>query len=624
MNHVMLLMRRKDRALSGALGNWLSRLMWLAGPLLGYTLVESLNHNNGWTDFSPLQIVLNLAWYYLVAGLVFLLAGRRQLSAGISAALFWAVGMANHYVIAFRGRTIFPADLLTLDTAVSVAGGYDYSFDDAQWLSLAALLLYEALLLLLPRRRGRRMPRPAVILPLCAAGVLYGAVFFGTDALDRWGIEPSLWTTRGNGFALNFAVCLRYSQVDEPEGYSQEALDSLALRIDGERDGQGGLAGSAVQGEETVPVNVIVIMGESFSDLTAAGEFETNEDAMPFLHSLTENTVKGSAYVSVFGGTTANSEWEFLTGNTTAFLPAGAVPYQLYVNDSAAALPQQMSRLGYRTVAMHPYYSSGWNRVAVYEDFGFDEVYFLSDFTDTDTMRGYVTDRSDYENLIRLYEEKEPGEKLFLFNVTMQNHSGYSVPWTGLERTVWLTGEYQGRWPTVDQYLSLMRQSDEAVEYLLDYFAQVDEPTLILIFGDHQPQVATSFYTELLGGSFDSLDASVQQRRQQTPFYLWANYDIGEAAGLRLSLNYRSTLLLEQAGLPLTGYQTFLSQGMETLPVVNAIGFIDAAGASTDDEALLTDEARAFLADYRIAQYCNLFDPDLRPEDFFALAGAER
>lgn len=620
MNHVMLLLQRRDRILSGSLGNWLSRLLWLAGPLLGYTLVEALNYNNGWTDFSVLQVVLNLAWYYLIAGVVFLAVGRRQLSAGISTALFWAVGMANHYVIAFRGRTIFPADLLTLRTAFNVADNYDYTFDDTQWVTLAALLLYEALLLLLPRRKGRRMPRLAVILPLCVAGGVYTAVFFGTNALDQWGIEPSLWTTRGNGFVLNFTVCLRYSQVDEPEGYSEEALDALAVRIDQEQEEQSSLTGSLTQGEDTVPVNIIVIMGESFSDLTVAGDFETNEDAMPFLHALTENTVKGNAYVSVFGGTTANSEWEFLTGSTTAFLPAGAVPYQLYVNDSAVALPQQMSDLGYRTVAMHPYYSSGWNRVAVYEDFGFDEVYFLSDFTDTETMRGYVTDQSDYENLIRLYEEKEPGEKLFLFNVTMQNHSGYSVPWTGLERTVWLTGEYQGRYSTVDQYLSLMRQSDQAVEYLLDYFSQVDEPTLILIFGDHQPQVATSFYTSILGGAFDTLDASVQQRRQQTPFYLWANYDIDEAEGLSYSLNYLSTLLLEQAGLPLTGYQTFLREGMEVLPVVNAIGYVDAEGTSTDDETQLTEEAQEFLSWYRIAQYCNLFDPDLRPEDFFTLA----
>lgn len=43
------------------------------------------------------------------------------------------------------------------------------------------------------------------------------------------------------------------------------------------------------------PVNLIVIMNESFSDLTETFGLETNEDPMPFLHGLTENTVKGTA-----------------------------------------------------------------------------------------------------------------------------------------------------------------------------------------------------------------------------------------------------------------------------------------------------------------------------------------
>ena len=89
----------------------------------------------------------------------------------------------------------------------------------------------------------------------------------------------------------------------------------------------------------------------------------------PFLHSLEENTVKGWAFSSVFGGTTANSEYEFLTGNTTAFLPAGTVPYQMYVSSGDPTLVGQMAALGYRTVAAHPYRSSGWSRPSVYPGF---------------------------------------------------------------------------------------------------------------------------------------------------------------------------------------------------------------------------------------------------------------
>lgn len=81
----------------------------------------------------------------------------------------------------------------------------------------------------------------------------------------------------------------------------------------------------------------------------------------------------------------------------------------------------------------------------------------------------------------------------------MQNHSGYQMSWDNLPREVWLTGSLEGRFQTVNQYLSLIYQSDLAFEYLIDYFSQVEEPTMILLFGDHQPQVATNFYTDVLG-----------------------------------------------------------------------------------------------------------------------------
>ena len=67
---------------------------------------------------------------------------------------------------------------------------------------------------------------------------------------------------------------------------------------------------------------IIVVMSESYADLSVVGDFSTNREATPFYDSLTENTMKGYALSSVFGAKTPNSEWEFMTGNSMAF-PAG-------------------------------------------------------------------------------------------------------------------------------------------------------------------------------------------------------------------------------------------------------------------------------------------------------------
>lgn len=595
---------------------WTGRALLLLLPVLAFALVEYLNYNS-WDDFTPVQIALNLAWYYLLE-LVFYFVRRRRRAAAAKWAfgIAWGIGMANHYLISFRGRTLFPGDFLTLRTAANVAGNYDYRPDSMQWLTIGIFAAVLVLLSFLPREEKRPFDWRGFA-PAAAGTAVFLAAFFGTGWVEGLGIEPSMWTTRGNGLVLNFTVCLKYMKVEKPDSYSQETLAALA----GENPSDAADAAASADGGIR-PVNVIVIMNESLSDLSVLPGVETNMDAMPFLRSLTENTVKGYAYSSVFGGTTANSEYEFLTGNTTAFLPAGTVPYQMYVSPGDPSLVSQMEALGYTTIAAHPYRSSGWNRPTVYADYGFDEVYFESDFQDRAYMRGdertgYVTDRCDYENLIRWYEEKEEGQPLFLFNVTMQNHSAYQMAWTNLPKEVWLTGELENRFQTVNQYLSLVYQSDQAFEDLIDYFSQVEEPTMILLFGDHQPQVATNFYTDVLGTNPDTATA---QKKQMVPFVLWANYDIPEAQGVELSLNYLSALLMDTANLPMTGYQKFLSQLWETAPVINTVGIGDAQGNWYGENAALPEELDGAIEDYKVLLYNNVFDKKDRVESFFTLA----
>ena len=594
----------------------LSRFFFAASPLVTYSLVEILNYNQPWESFTALQLVLNLAWYYLGLLALYFITGRRDRAARLGMFLGWVLGMANRYAIFFRGRTLFPADFVTLRTALNVAGSYDYTPDQTQVFTGLILLLCLLVSALLPRARRRQGPTLRLAIPALLASGTFLILFFCTGFLDQVGIEPSMWTTRGNGLALNFSVCLRNSRITPPSGYGKDSLNALRSEYPGTAVPVSASGGDAVQ-----PVNIIAIMNESFSDLSVIPGTETNQDPLPFWHSLTENTVRGYAYSSVFGGTTANSEYEFLTGNTTAFLPTGVVPYHMYVSKGDPSLVSQLNALGYRSTAMHPYYASGWNRVPVYEDLGFDNALFLDEFphTEEDLIRGYLSDQRNYEVLIDQYEQKEPGEKRFFFNVTMQNHSGYDLPWTNLDRSVWLTGAYAGKYQTVNQYLSAVHESDKAFSYLIDYFSQVEEPTVILMFGDHQPQVSTTYYQKALGGLDEELDPASAQRKRMVPFLIWANYDIPEADGVELSLNYLSTLLVKTANLPLTGYQQFLDHLSQILPVVNTAGFKDSTGQWTSSAKALPAEAQAALNSYRQLLYNNIFDKHSRLSDFFAL-----
>ena len=209
-----------------------------------------------------------------------------------------------------------------------------------------------------------------------------------------------------------------------------------------------------------------------------------------------------------------------------AFLPTGSIAYELYIKDETSSICKTLKELGYTNIAIHPYYSTGWSRDKVYPLLGFDD--FIADernFPNAKYYRSYISDESSYDKVIEQFENKGEDEKLFVFNVTMQNHGGYASMYSNFPQMVWLEESSQ-YYAKTNQYLSLIEKSDEAFEGLLEYFSNVDEPTVIVMFGDHQPKIETEFYEELFGKSLDDLTVEEDQKRYITPFVIWANYDI--------------------------------------------------------------------------------------------------
>ncbi len=587
-----------------------ARAAFLLGPWLSYIMVEVLNNNNPFTAHSTEQDLLNLIWYYLIFWLFRMLLGRKVLAGGVSAVACFLFGLANHYVLSFRGRIIFPCDLLTLDTAAVVAKSYDYTPDKQIWIALAVLGGYLLLLLLahiVYHPKGRQRLGRKLLWGSIAGMVIYLFAFFFTPLLPTIGIYTQQWRTQQNGFLLNFTTAIRYSFVSEPDGYDADKVAQTARSY----------RSQSVTDAGDLPENLIFIMNESFSDLTAAfPNLELSEDPLAFYHSLTENTVKGTMISPVTGGGTANVEFEYLTGDSLAFLPSSTVAYQLYLYDGCPSLVSQAKDLGYHTIAFHPYLSSGWNRTSVYPWLGFDEVHFQEDVQDPQYIRNYVSDLSDYEQLFRWTEENDG--PTMIFNVTMQNHSGYSQGWNNLSGDVNVTGGAKSSSITT-QYFSLMKESDQAIQALVEHYSQVDEKTMIVFFGDHQPPLGNTFFESLYGKKLDERDPEEVQQAYETPFFIWANYDIPERDDLRISSNYLGVLAAEVAGLPLTGYQQLLSRLMDALPVASTAGYVTAEGQITQEVEELPGYVQSLYREYELAAYNHLFDEKHHPEDFFSL-----
>ena len=575
-------------------GKWGARLVFLLGPWVCLWMVETLNENDVFSDLYAWQVLMNMIWYYILFAVLRLVLGRIRRACALGICLAFLVGLVNHYVLRFRGRILFPADVAAWRTAANVADGFDYSMD--AYIMQAAVLLTAYLFLVLvcpPQRKRARIPLPFA---LVAWGAVLGYcfAFFCTGALPALGIYTQQWVTQRNGFLLNFTVALRYSSVEKPADYSHDKVLELMEQypaLEGDPDRQ--------------PTNLIVIMNESFADFTVFDDFEASEDPTPFLHSLEENTVKGWMYAPVTGGGTATVEFEYLTGFSSLFQPPHTVAYQLYVEEGMPSLAAVAGSQGYETTAFHPYKSSGWNRVLAYDYLDFDRQMYEEDVVDPYYIRHYVSDRSDYEMIFRTTREQEGNT--FFFNVTMQNHSGYAQGWNNLERTIDLPDRLARTDSSARQYFALARESDDALRELIGYYSQQDEPTMIVFFGDHQPPLTNSFYEELYGKKLSERTTEEVLQQYAVPFFIWTNYDIQEEQDVVISPNYLGVLTARLAGLPMTGFMNFLSQLYEALPAVTPVGFVTEDGQYLA-RSELNEEQQRLLDIYETLNYCGMVD----------------
>lgn len=575
-------------------------------PIANFYLFEWYTHNPWETMKVPIQL-LNIYFFELLMALFLFVFGRLKWSLRLQSIFFMIVGLANYYVISFRSAPIMPWDIYSIGTAMSVANNFKYTVEKETVFVLIGFLL----LIILESMVNLELKGPVKwkkqFWGIRAAGaVVFLALICSfthmlhlDSTIRKYGMYDKLFTptvmSKRDGTAVAFLMELKYVSVDKPADYSASAASEILAPF-AEKT-------AAQEVPETLP-NIIVIMNEAFSDPAVLGEFETNEDYMPYIHSILDgkidNTISGYLNVSVLGGNTANTEFEFLTGNTMAFLPQGSVAYQQYLKRETPSLASHLRSLGYETIATHPYNSTGWDRNKVYPLLGFDEMYFIKDYTNPERVRKYVSDKACYDKIIGMYESKPDGTPLFVFNVTMQNHSSYTDEFENFKPDIEVTGSSS---TALNNYLSLMKISDESIRYLTDYFSDASEDTMIIFFGDHQPtnSVVSNVWKQN-GKNGNALSEADEANRYKVPYFIWCNFEIASKTDTDTSTNFLATDILEAAGIPMTAYQSYLDSLSESYPVITSIRTENAEGRSTDTKDV-TDE----LNNYAILQYDCLF-----------------
>lgn len=569
-------------------------------PIILFYTMEWFLRNPFEKMLIPIQL-LNIAFFELFALLLFFVTRSVRRALRIEAVIALLIGLINYFVVQFRSNPVMPWDLFSIKTAASVADNYKYSLETHAIVCVVVFAIMIIICQLAPVKAGLKIKaRIAGALISLFLLILLGNYTQTQACIRHFRLYDKLFTpntmTYRDGTVVAFLMQCQYLSVDEPDSYDKETAESLLADVEAK------VSHTTTSADEELP-NIIVIMDEAFSDLSILDDYTTNEDEMPFVRSLmagSSDTVSGYMDVSIVGGNTANTEFEFLTGDSMAFLPQGSIPYQQYIHEQTDSMATSLKELGYRTIAMHPYNASGWDRNEVYEYFGFDAFYSRKDYKNPEILRKYVSDQADFEKIIEVYEQ-DPDTPLFLFNVTMQNHSSYTEEFDNFTPLVEVEGS--DSFP-LNQYLSLLQESDRALEQLIHYFDENNDPTIIVFFGDHQPtdSVVSPIY-KLNDRSVYNLTEEELRLRYQVPYIIHANYDIEEAQHVPMSSNYLGVKTLDIAGLPLTNYQQFLLNQYETYPSISFMQITDADG---NVSSIGEEDPR--LHSYQILQYYHLFE----------------
>ncbi len=597
---LLLILKNSYNKYGEKINKKISVVLWIVNVPAVFFLVQLIATESA--SVRKEYVLLNLLIYYVFFSWLAILFKKVKISIIIMDTCMLILALAEYFVMKFRGQAITLFDIVNIKTATTVAGSYNYDISLQVCIYILCFLFFIVLQLLFQKGEISENRKRRTVRYLLWSGYSLILVIVGIN-LKNIGIfsELNLWDISSDynekGYIYTLLAEGHYIKVKRPKSYSIKNVEEIVDNLTTDKEEEKTLI---------VPENIIVIMNESFANLEVINEIATEDSILQYIKSL-DNVSKGYLYVPVFGGGTAETEYEVLTGNSKQFLPVGSSAYGFYTHDPEYGLTYTLRQQGYYSIALHPFDGTNWNRNVAYQKMQFDKFFCLENWEDKiSCLRWCADDKSAYDKIIQQVEAKNKGERLFEFCVTMQNHGSYDEDSSGdFVSTVDLN--YDKEYPLAETYFSVINVSDQELKRLLEYFKNLNETTMVVMFGDHQPAIEDEFYDELFGKKEENLTIEELEKKYMTPYIIWCNYPC-ETTEENMSSNYFGSYILQKAGLKMSLYEKSLLTIKEILPVINRGNVQDKNGQWYAIDENLPDDYKKILEQYENMQYNNIFD----------------
>ncbi len=540
-----------------------------------------------YTKGEPALAWLNYLSPLLLSGILWLLTDRLFYAAAVSCAVHQILSYVNTLKILYRDDPLVPKDLLLFREAAVAASDYSLKMD---WACLTLISASVAGLILAGYYvKSRSLNKGIRLLGLIA---MAGAVMAANDHLYSskelfYSIEKSDPTNvtavyEELGFTYCFLYHLNAYPIDKPEDFDKE-------------EAEGWNEAEAQVRTPKKPPHIIFVMNEAFYDISnqarmAAAEIDPLENFNRIASM--DRAVSGRIVVPNFGGGTANTEFDVMTGMQTNMISSSGASAFRIVRKNTVTLASLLNAQGYQSFFLHPGDSWFYNRQNVYRMFGIEDQIFEDAFSDEDykgNNLAWVSDEACTDMFIREFERRreESSAPVFSYVVTIENHTAYNnnkfgdmtFPW------VWTPEPLPGM---AQEYLSVylegLRDADAMLGQLTQYFDGLDEPVILAFFGDHLPNLGADYLTykalHIDAGKTDTIENTL--KTYSPPFVVWANEEAAQSTEFlalkesllltheeTISANYLGAMVLQLAGYSgLSPYFDFLNDARTQLPVI--------------------------------------------------------
>lgn len=517
---------------------------------------------------SPLLMTMNLIPILMVMVLIYLISNRLWLGYSITALLFVVMGIINKIKLTYRDDPFVFMDLKLAGESIEMAGRYDVSLS-FKWITvlLGLVVIGVIVKIFMDFKINSQRTRIVSLLIISLISIVIFNVFYfdskvyakvGDDTkINKW-IESQRFQSKG--FVYPFLYSVKDVKERVPEGYDKEKAEE-ALRQYTYKDI-----------EEDKKVNLVTVMLEAYNDFSKFEGVELNEDIYEFLHKLEEESISGKLITNVFAGGTIDTERGFLTGYHHH------PKYREKTNSHVWYMQEQ----GYKTEAMHPITGSFYNRRNGNEYIGFENFDYYENKYEA-VQEDYLMDMRFFDFVIEGFEDSiSEGRPYFNYALTYQNHGPYSDERFREEEYLKKKPEYnESDYNIVNNYLAGIYSTNHALEKLVNYFSNSQEPVVLVLFGDHNPWLGkdNSCY-HMLDINIDLATVDGFNNYYETPYIIWGNEAAKETLGKNfqgdgqtVSPNHLMTETFEYIGWEGNEYMQYISNLKKELPVNHILYF---------------------------------------------------